>query len=218
MKEALLISLKLATLTTVILILFSLLVSPILAFGKFKGRGVLIALLTVPLVLPPTVLGFYLILLFSPENPFGRLLAETFGKGLLFTFEGILVASIVYSLPFAILPVVSAMKEIKREYIETAYVFGYSKVETYFRVIVPQSLRGILTASILVFAHTLGEFGVILMVGGNIPGETQTLSIFVYDSVQAMDYRTAHKASLLLVAISITAVLLSLLLEKKKAQ
>ena len=218
MKEALLISLKLATLTTVILILFSLLVSPILAFGKFKGRGVLIALLTVPLVLPPTVLGFYLILLFSPENPFGRLLVETFGKGLLFTFEGILVASIVYSLPFAILPVVSAMKEIKREYIETAYVFGYSKVETYFRVIVPQSLRGILTASILVFAHTLGEFGVILMVGGNIPGETQTLSIFVYDSVQAMDYRTAHKASLLLVAISITAVLLSLLLEKKKAQ
>ena len=216
MKEALIISLKLASLTTLILMLFSLIVSPLLAFKRFRGRALILGFLTIPLVIPPTVLGFYLILLFSPESFLGKLITEILGKSLLFSFEGILVASLVYSLPFAVLPVVSAMSEVKREYIETAYVFGYSKLETYLRVIIPLSLNGIITASILVFAHTLGEFGVVLMVGGNIPGETQTLSIFIYDSVQAMDYETAHKASLILVAVSLVAVLLSLLLERKK--
>ena len=218
MKEALIISLKLAVLTTLILILFSLIISPILAFKRFKGKTLVLGLFTIPLVIPPTVLGFYLILLFSPESFLGRLITEIFGKSILFTFEGILVASLIYSLPFAVLPVVSTMSEIKKEYIETAYVFGYSKLETYLKIVLPLSLNGIITASILVFAHTLGEFGVVLMVGGNIPGETQTLSIFIYDSVQAMDYETAHKASLILVVISIIAVFLSLFLEKEKAQ
>ncbi len=216
MKEALIISLKLAVLTTVILMIFSLLVSPLIAFKRFKGRAIILGLLTTPLVIPPTVLGFYLILLFSPESFLGKLITEVFGKSLLFTFEGILVASLIYSLPFAVLPVVSAMSEAKREYIETAYVFGYSKLETYLKVVLPLSLNGIITASILVFAHTLGEFGVILMVGGNIPGETQTLSIFIYDSVQAMDYETAHKTSLILVAVSLVTILLSFPLERKR--
>ena len=215
MKEALIISLKLALLTTVILMFFSLLISPILAFKRFKGRALILGLLTTPLVIPPTVLGFYLILLFSPESFLGRLITEILGRNLLFSFEGILMASLVYSLPFAVLPVVSAMSEVKKEYIETAYVFGYSKLETYLKVVIPLSLNGIITASILVFAHTLGEFGVVLMVGGNIPGETQTLSIFIYDSVQAMDYETAHKASLILVVISILTVFLSFILEKR---
>ncbi len=218
MKEALIISLKLALLTTVILMFFSLLISPILAFKRFKGRALILGLLTTPLVIPPTVLGFYLILLFSPESFLGRLITEILGRNLLFSFEGILMASLVYSLPFAVLPVVSAMSEVKKEYIETAYVFGYSKLETYLKMVIPLSLNGIITASILVFAHTLGEFGVVLMVGGNIPGETQTLSIFIYDSVQAMDYETAHKASLILVVVSLIVIFLSSFLEKKNVK
>ncbi|NPB08123.1 MAG: molybdate ABC transporter permease subunit [Aquificae bacterium] len=205
MIEALLVSLKLSFLTTFLLLLFSLVVSPVLAFGSFRGKGFLLALFTVPLVLPPTVLGFYLILLLSPESLLGKFLAGLLGSTPLFTFWGILIASLIYSLPFAVLPVVSAMERVRKEYIETAFVFGYSKLETYFRVVVPSSLRGFSTAAVLVFAHTMGEFGVVLMVGGNIPGETQTLSIFVYDSVQALDYDTAHRASLLLVGVSLAA-------------
>jgi len=205
MIQALLLSLKLAFLTTLLLLFFSFLVSPLIAFGRFRGRGLLLALFTVPLVLPPTVLGFYLILLFSPENTIGRFISELLGGSPLFTFKGILIASLIYSLPFAVLPVVSAMEKVRREHIETAFVFGYGKIETYLRVVIPSSLQGFSTAAVLVFAHTMGEFGVILMVGGNIPGETQTLSIFVYDSVQALDYETAHKSSLLLVGVSLLA-------------
>ncbi len=214
MKEALILSLKLASLTTLFLIILSLIVSPLIALKRFRGRGFILGLLTVPLVIPPTVLGFYLVLLFSPESFLGKLIVKILGKSILFSFEGILIASLIYSLPFAILPVVSAMSEIRREYIETSYVFGYSRLETYIKVILPLSLNGVLTAAILVFAHTLGEFGVVLMVGGNIPGETQTLSIFIYDSVQAMDYTTAHKASLILIGISLLTIFTSSLLKR----
>jgi len=216
-KEALLVSLKLAFLTTFILMLISLSLSPLLAFKNFRGKSVIVALITLPLVLPPTVLGFYLVLLFSPESPIGSLVKSILGKSLLFTFEGILVASVVYSLPLAVLPTLSAMQSVPREFIETAYIFGYSKLETYLKVIVPLSAGGIITSAVMVFAHTLGEFGVVLMVGGNIPGETQTLSIFIYDSVQALDYESAHKASALLILIALIMVSVLYVIGRSKA-
>ena len=216
MFEAFIVSLKLAFLTTFILMLFSLIISPLISFKNFKGKGLLIALFTLPLVLPPTVLGFYLILILSPESFIGEFVQKVIGKSLLFTFEGILIASLIYSFPLAILPVINVMEKVKKEYIETAYIFGYSPIETYIRVILPLSLEGIITAGILVFVHTLGEFGVILMVGGNIPGETQTLSIYVYDSVQSLDYKSAHTASLILLSVALISTILVYLFGKRK--
>ncbi|GAB6066598.1 molybdate ABC transporter permease subunit [Aquifex pyrophilus] len=216
MFEALIVSLKLAFLTTIILMLLSLIISPLISFKEFRGKGFLLSLFTLPLVLPPTVLGFYLILLLSPESLLGRLAKKLFGTSLLFTFEGILLASLVYSFPLAVLPVINVMEKVKKEYMETAYIFGYSPIETYVKVVLPLSLEGIITACILVFVHTLGEFGVILMVGGNIPGETQTLSIYVYDSVQALDYRSAHIASLILLSIALISTILVYLFGKRK--
>jgi len=206
MKEAFLISLKLATFTTFLLIFISLLICPLLAFKEFKGKSFIVGLITIPLVIPPTVLGFYLILFFSPESLVGKIIKELIGKSPLFTFEGILIASVIYSLPLAILPTLSAMEKVRKEFIETAHIFGYSPFETYFKVIIPLSLNGIISSAIMVFAHTLGEFGVILMVGGNIPGETQTLSIFIYDSVQALDYKSAHKASFILILAALVII------------
>jgi len=215
MKEAFLISLKLATFTTFLLTFISLLICPLLVFKEFKGRSFIVGLITIPLVIPPTVLGFYLLLLFSPESSVGNLIKEFLGKSPLFTFEGILIASVIYSLPLAILPTLSAMEKVKKEFIETAYIFGYSRLETYLKVIVPLSLNGIISSAIMVFAHTLGEFGVILMVGGNIPGETQTLSVFIYDSVQALDYKSAHKASLILILVALVIANLLFLSNKR---
>jgi len=203
MKESLLLSLKLSFVTTLILLFISLILSPLLAFKEFKGKSLLLAFVTLPMVLPPTVLGFYLVLLFSPESFLGQLIKKILGKTLLFSFEGLVVASVIYSLPLAVLPLVSAMEKIPRELIYTAYVFGYTKLETFFKVILPLSLNGLITSVVMSFANTMGEFGVVLMVGGNIPGETQTLSIFIYDAVQALDYETAHKASATLVAVSL---------------
>ncbi|AAC06461.1 molybdate ABC transporter permease subunit [Aquifex aeolicus] len=210
MKEALFLSLKLSFFTTLILLLISLVLSPLLAFKEFKGKSLVVALVTLPLVLPPTVLGFYLILLFSPESPFGKLVQSILGKTLLFSFEGLVVASVIYSLPLAVLPLTSAMEKIPKELIYTSYVFGYGKVETFFRVILPLSLNGLITSVVMSFANTMGEFGVVLMVGGNIPGETQTLSIFIYDAVQALDYKTAHRASVLLVGVSLLVMFIVL--------
>jgi len=215
MWEALTLSLKLAALTTLLLLAFSLILSPLLAFGEFRGKRVLLLLTLLPLVLPPTVLGFYLLLLLSPDSPVGALLTRLFGEPLLFNFKGLLLASLVSSLPLALLPVVGAMETVKREYLETAFVFGYSPLETYLKVVLPLSRGGIVSAALLVFAHTLGEFGVLLMVGGNIPGKTQTLSLFLYDAVQAMDYKTAHKTSLLLLSLSVGVGLLLLSLERR---
>jgi len=215
MWEALSLSLKLAFSTTFILLSFSLLLSPLLAFKEFKGKRLLLLLTLLPLVLPPTVLGFYLLLLLSPESPLGAFLARLLGEPLLFNFKGLLLASLVSSLPLALLPVVGAMEGVKREYLETAFVFGYSPLETYLKVVLPLSRGGIVSAALLVFAHTLGEFGVLLMVGGNVPGKTQTLSLFLYDAVQAMDYETAHKASLLLLFTSLAVGLFLLTLERR---
>lgn len=206
MEEALLLSLRLSVLTTLILLVISMALGYVLSFVSFPGKGLLEALVLLPIVLPPTVLGFYMIYALSRESPLGEFIEALTGRSLLFSFEGILLASVIYSLPFGVFPVRDAFQSVHRRYIEIAHVFGYSAVETFFRVVLPLSWGGILTSCALVFAHTMGEFGVILMVGGNIPGVTQTLSIYIYDEVQALNYEEAHRASLTLLLVSLISL------------
>ncbi|RLJ70391.1 molybdate transport system permease protein [Hydrogenivirga caldilitoris] len=215
MEDALLLSLKLSLLTTLFLLFISFGIAYALAFLSFPGKGVVEVLVLLPIILPPTVLGFYLLSIFNRESPIGSLIETLFGKSLLFSFEGLLVASLVYSLPFGVFPIRDAFQSIHRRHIEIAYVFGYSKYETLMRVILPQSWGGILTACALVFAHTMGEFGVVLMVGGNIPGETQTLSIYIYDEVQSLNYLEAHRASLVLLLVSFISLSIVSFLRKR---
>ncbi len=207
MEEALLLSLKLSLATTLMLLLASLGISYLLVFKSFPFKSVLEATLLSPIVLPPTVLGFYLLLLLGGNSPVGRVLEGLFGEPLVFSFWSILIASVVYSLPFGVFPVKEAFASVPKRFIEIAQVFGYSKTEAFLRVVLPNSLSGILTSCALVFSHTMGEFGVILMVGGNIPGETRTLSIYIYDQVQALNYSEAHRASLLLLGVSLISLI-----------
>ncbi len=216
MIEALLISLKLSSLTTVLLILISVPLAYLLAFYRFFGKTLLEFLLLSPIVLPPTVLGFYLMVILSPESLIGGLFKDIFGKTFLFSFEGILIGSLIYSLPFGVFPVRDSFAGIPKRHLEIAYVYGYSSLEAFFRVVLPQSWRGILTAGALVFSHTLGEFGVVLMLGGNIPGETQTLSIYIYDEVQALNYKEANEASLLLLSASFLSLVLISLIGRRR--
>jgi molybdate transport system permease protein len=217
MLEALLLSLKLSFITTLILVPLSLPLSYLLAYKEFKGKELLEALVLLPILLPPTVLGFYLLYLLSPSSPTGSLLEKVLGKPLLFNFEALVLGSLLYSLPFAVFPLRDSFQGIDRRYIETALVFGYSAPETFLRVILPLSSRGLFTATALVFAHTMGEFGVVLMIGGNIPGETRTLSVYIYDEVQALNYGEAHRSSLLLLLVSLITLVLILFLRRRWA-
>ncbi len=215
MSEALWLSLKLSFLTTLLLLLFSLPVGYLLAFRPFPGKGVIESLLLLPLVLPPTVLGFYLIVILEPSSPLGELVESVFGRTLLFSFEAILIGSLIYSLPFAVFPIRDALQGVSRRYLEIAYVYGYSKFETFRKVVLPNSWGGIFTACALVFAHTMGEFGVVLMIGGNIPGETRTLSIYIYDEVQSLNYTEAHRASMTLLLVSLLSLTIIFLMRGK---
>jgi len=215
MEEALVLSLKLATLTTITLLLISLGLAYLLSFVSFPGKGILEALILLPIVLPPTVLGFYMVYALGKESFLGEVVQMLMGRSLLFSFEGILLASLIYSLPFGVFPIRDAFQNVHRRYVEIAHVFGYRSWETFLKVILPLSWGGILTSCALVFAHTMGEFGVILMVGGNIPGETQTLSIYIYDEVQALNYREAHKASLTLLLVSLISLSVVFFLRKR---
>src|SRR5437867_9578056 len=187
--EALGTTLELASLTSVILMLVALPLSYWVAFSQWRWKFLVEAVVALPLVLPPTVLGFYVLL------AMGRF-------GLAFTFRGLVIASVLYSLPFAVQPIAAAFGAVERKYIEASWMLGVSNFETFFRVIVPQSWSGVLTGFVLSFAHTLGEFGVVLMVGGNIPGVTRTLSIDIYDQVQGLNYASAAVTSATLLIIS----------------
>src|SRR5438128_10573838 len=151
-----------------------------LTYSRWRWKFLAESVVALPLVLPPTVLGFYVLVALGPQSPLGRF-------SLPFTFGGLVVASVVYSLPFAVQPIAAAFGAVERKYIEASWMLGVSNFETFFRVIVPQSWSGVLTGFVLSFAHTLGEFGVVLMVGGNIPGVTRTLSIDIYDHVQCLN-------------------------------
>jgi len=193
--EALITTLELASVTSVILMVIALPLSYWFAFSEWRWKFLLEAVVALPLVLPPTVLGFYVLIALGPRSPLGRF-------GLAFTFNGLVLASVLYSLPFAVQPIAAAFGAVERKYIEASWMLGVSNFETFFRVIVPQSWSGVLTGFVLSFAHTLGEFGVVLMVGGNIPGVTRTLSIDIYDQVQGLNYASAALTSATLLIIS----------------
>lgn len=184
-------SLKLAFWTTIILVPIGLLIGRLLAYKEFAGKAWLEALVYLPLVLPPTVLGYYLLVSLSPNNVFGSALASILGTPLVFSFEALVLASLIVNLPFAVQPAQQAFAAIGQDTREAAWVSGLSPWRTFIRIELPQCWLGILCAATLTFAHTLGEFGVVLMVGGNIAGETRTLSIAIYDSVQAFDMTSA---------------------------
>jgi len=199
-------SVKLAVWTTLLLLPIGLLVGRLLAFSQMRGKAWVESLLLLPLVLPPTVIGYYLLLMFSPNSTLGNALQTVFGIPLVFSFPGLVVASLIVNLPFAIQPVQQAFSAIPIDVREAAWVSGLSPWQTLKRIELPLAWPGLLCAAALTFAHTLGEFGVVLMVGGNIAGETRTLSIAIYDSVQAFDMRTAGLLTTGLIIFSLLAL------------
>jgi len=202
-----LITLQLAAVTTVILLLLGTPLAWWLARTQRRWRGMVEAVVALPLVLPPTVLGFYLLILLGPHGPVGSLWEGLGGDRLTFTFTGLVIGSVFYSLPFAVQPLMHAFEQLPRRPLEAAYTLGAGPVDRFFSVILPMSRRGYLVATTLAFAHTVGEFGVVLMIGGNIPGETRVLSIAIYDHVEVLDYARAHVLSAGLLAFSFLVLL-----------
>jgi len=204
--------LSLATMATLLVI--GLPVAYWVAFSRWRWKFLVEAIVALPLVLPPTVLGFYVLVAISPASPVGAFYTRVTGSGLAFTFEGLLVASVVYSLPFAVQPFSAAFAAVDTALLESAWSLGASSFATFTRVVIPLSARGIATGMVLSFAHTLGEFGVVLMVGGNLPGRTRTVSIAIYDSVQSLDYVTAWHTSLFLLSVSFAILAVTYALQR----
>ncbi|MEL6867891.1 MAG: molybdate ABC transporter permease subunit [Bacteroidota bacterium] len=203
----LILTFKLALLTTFVLFLLAIPLAYWLAFTKSRIKPVVETLVSMPLVLPPTVLGFYLLLAFSPSNAFGNWLDECLGISLVFSFEGLVIASVIYSLPFMVQPIQSGLANLPKSLSEAAYVLGKSKITTLFRVLLPNIKASLLSGIVLAFAHTIGEFGVVLMIGGNIPDKTRVASIAIYDEVEALNYEAANTYSLLLFATTFVILL-----------
>ena len=199
---ALLTTLRLATVTTVILLLVGTPIAWWLSFSKARFKVVVEAVVALPLVLPPTVLGFYLLILLGPQGPFTGLLSSVGIKTLAFSFTGVVIGSVCYSLPIVVQPLQGAFEAMGRGPLEAAATLGASGWDRFWSVALPQCRRGLVTAATLGFAHTVGEFGVVLMIGGNIPGETHVLSIAIYDHVEALEYGQAHLLSAGLLAFS----------------
>ena len=190
--SAIIVTIKLALLSTAILILIGTPLAWWLSQTKFKFKVVFEAIIALPLILPPTVLGFYLLVTLGSNGPIGKLLESLGGSSIAFTFSGLVVGSVIYSLPFVVQPLQNSFSSIGRQSLEVAATLGASKLDRFFTVAIPLARSGFITAAVLGFAHTVGEFGVVLMIGGNIPGETGVLSIAIYDHVEAMEYGQAH--------------------------
>ena len=199
---------KLATLTSLALLIIGLPIAYWLTYSKWRWKFLIESIVALPLVLPPTVLGFYILIAIGPHSPMGHFYTDLVGHPLPFSFQGLLLASILYSLPFAVQPFATAFEQVDRKLIEASWTLGLSKLKTFFRLILPLSTAGLITGVVLSFAHTLGEFGVVLMVGGNIEGVTRTVSIEIYDEVQALNYSAAAKTSALLLLVSYIVLLL----------
>lgn len=200
--EALVLTAELALATTAILLVIAVPLAAWLSFSRRRWTVVIEAVVALPLVLPPTVLGYYLLVALGRRSPVGRWWESVTGEPLAFTFTGLVVASVLYSLPFAVQPLMASFSGIDRRLLEASFTLGRGWIATVRRVVLPLSAAGLATAVVLTFAHTVGEFGVVLMVGGNIAGETRTASIAVYDAVQAFDDTTAARMSLILLAFS----------------
>lgn len=204
---AFLLTVQLATATTVILLVIGTPLAWWLSQTRSRLRGPIEALIALPLVLPPTVLGFYLLLSLAPDGPIGRLLQSLGLPSLAFSFWGLVVGSVIYSLPFVVQPLQTAFTGVSRQLLEVAATLGAGGLDRFLSVVLPMSKVGYLTAIVLGFAHTMGEFGVVLMIGGNIPGETQVLSIAIYDHVESLQYGQAHWLSALLLILSFAVLL-----------
>jgi molybdate transport system permease protein len=200
--EALLLSIRLALCVSAILFLIGVPFAYWLAYSRWPGKFLVESMVALPLVLPPTVLGFYALLAMGPRGPLGRFWQAAFGHGLAFTFAGLVLASALYSLPFAVQPLVAAFEGVDRKLLDASAVLGAGALRTFWRVILPMSVPGVVTALVLSFAHTLGEFGVVLMVGGNLAGVTRTVSIDIYDHVQSLEYAAANRLAFVLLAFS----------------
>ena len=200
--DSLFLSLRLAATVAILLLVIAMPLAYGLAFSRWRGKFLLESIVALPLVLPPTVLGFYALIALGPRSPVGQVWQSLFGHTLAFTFTGLVLASLVYSLPFAVQPLIASFESLDRRLLDASSVLGAGRVRTFLRVILPLSWSGLVTALVLSFAHTLGDFGVVLMVGGNLPGITRTVSIDIYDRAQALDYSGAHRMALLLLLIS----------------
>ena len=207
---------KLAGWTTTILFIIGFPIAYLLAYQRFWFKSLVEAIISMPMVLPPTVLGFYMLVAYSPQNAFGGFLEKYLDVRLAFSFEGVLLASVVFSLPFMIQPLQNGLTAIPVSFREAAYTLGKSKTETFFRVLIPNMIPSIVTALAMTFAHCIGEFGVVIMVGGNMPGETRVASIAIYDEVQALNYDVANQYSLVLFLISLAILTLIYSINGKK--
>ncbi|MGA0560623.1 molybdate ABC transporter permease subunit [Larkinella sp. VNQ87] len=213
--QPLLLTLRLATMTTLLLILIGIPLAGWLAFTRWRIKPIAEAVISLPLVLPPSVLGFYFLLAFSPTGFLGEKLLTWLNLRLLFTFEGLVIASIVYSLPFMVHPVQAGLENLPASLREASYTLGKSRRETFLRVLLPNIKPSLLTGVVLSFAHTIGEFGLVLMIGGNLPGQTRVASVAIYDEVELLHYDAANAYALLLLAVSFGILLIVYAVNKK---
>jgi molybdate transport system permease protein len=204
---ALFLTLRLAGATTIVLLLVAVPLAWWIAKGRGMPRAVVQAAVSLPLVLPPTVLGFYLLVMMGPQTSLGRWMVIAVGHPLAFRFFGLLIGSCIYSFPFAVQPLVAGFRGVDRGYLEAASGIGMSPTVTFWRVVLPMAKSSLLAGGVLAFAHTVGEFGVVLMIGGNLPGATRTLSIVLFDQVQDFDYVAANRTAVLLVVLSLAALI-----------
>lgn len=215
--ESLWLTLRLAFVVMLFLLVVSIPLAYALSRSKWRGVVVIEALVSLPIVLPPTVIGFYLLMLFSPQRWLGGFWLQLTGETLTFTFEGLVLGSVLYSLPYAVQPILGAFKTVNAEFLELALTLGATRWQTMRYVLLPLSLRGLGVAAILSFAHTLGEFGVVVMLGGSIPGKTKVASIALYDEVQNLNYDTAHAFALILLLLSFMMLFVMVLVQRRIA-
>ena len=204
--SAIALSLRLAAVVSAVLLVIGIPIAYWLTFSSWRWKFFVESMVALPLVLPPTVLGFYVLVALGSRSPVGRAWTAWTGHGLAFTFEALVIASILYSLPFGVQPIASSFAQIDRTLLEASAMLGASRLRTFVQVVVPLSIDGILAGVVLTFAHTIGEFGVVLMVGGNLPGVTRTVSIAIYDDVQSLNVAAAHQTALALLAFSFAAL------------
>jgi molybdate transport system permease protein len=215
--EAAILSFRLALATAVSLLFLGIPLAYWLASSRWRWKFLIESLVTLPLVLPPSVLGFYILLVMSPNTAMGRFYQNLTGSPLPFSFTGLLFGSIIYSLPFAVQPFLAAFTAVERHQIESSWCLGVSPLKTFFKLILPLSTSGIATGFTMSFAHTLGEFGLVLMIGGNIPGRTRTLSISIYDSIQVFDFTSAGKTAFLLLGCSFAGLAIATIIKRRNA-
>ena len=208
-------TLRLAACTTIILFFLGLPLAYWLATTRFRGRFLVEAAVALPIILPPTVIGFYILWATGPRSPIGHAYEAVTGSMLPFSFAGILLASVLFNIPFAVRPFASSFASVNRRLIEASWCLGVSRFRTFIRIVFPMSWTGILTGLVLTFAHTVGEFGVVLMIGGSIPGVTRTISIAIYDDVQALNYAAAHTTAVVLLAFAFSALCITYALQRR---